>query len=162
MNPRLFTLATLLILSLFALHSSASARPIIKLRDDAPDVMTAAATAAEYNYCPKVSFPDPAHPQAPAGFSWYVQPELGGYSDFFLIDVLHSLNTDWIYKQVICKYAACERYGCPTIVLVTDAQYENPTKPSSEGGQQWSPYGRINDTLICAPQDTEAKHCPYW
>ena len=110
--------------------------------------------------CPAtLSLPDPSAPEAPEGYTFLrapvVRPSYANAS-WYMVDVLHSNSATWLPGHIVCKYAACANYGCPTVALLSNATYTNPAKPD---GASWGNYRSINDTLICAPADHQVSKC---
>ena len=113
----------------------------------------------EIQLCPPLVVTDPLQPVAPANYTFLLKPTLkdGQTGDWYLIDAIHSNNPSWNYQRIVCKYAYCSLYSCPTLTILSDAGFMNPTGPSG----QWGVYMRINETLICAPNDHDVNKCPF-
>lgn len=169
MQPLLCFCCCLLALLLLAVPQLSQANPLLLTEDgfdasgsifDRSLPSPSSAPEATMVYCPDLLIPNPAQPVAPTNYTFLSKPILkpgGNYSAMYLIDAIHSLNPSWFYQRVICKYAACPSYGCATVALLSDAVYTHPDAPQGD----WGKYLRINDTLICAPNDHLTMRCPF-
>jgi hypothetical protein len=117
------------------------------------------ASVDDVEVCPDLVIADPSQPTPPFNYTFLTPPTLkpSFNGSWYLIDAIHSNSPVWFYQRVVCKYAACAGYGCPTIAILSNTSFVNPTQPTG----QWGAYMRINDTLICAPNDHDGNKCPF-
>lgn len=109
--------------------------------------------------CPELILTDPSKPEPPLNYTFLLPPNLKPdfQGSWYMIDVIHSNSEVWYYKHIICKYATCSKYGCPTITILSNGTFNNPLQPKGD----WGTYLRINNTLICAPNDHDVNKCPF-
>lgn len=104
--------------------------------------------------CPPAEGLDPNH--LPAGWSLIVPPIFPGETYVFG-EAVHSLNISFYYKQVICKYQACEiaQPFCPAFGILSDKTYNLPTTKTPP----WHYRSTIGYTLTCRPPGHDTSIC---
>ena len=103
--------------------------------------------------CPSADGLDPRHP--PAGWELQVPPIFEGQTYYF-DEAIHSLNANFYYQQVICKYVACPS-PCPAFSLLSTQTF---TKPDADYAP-WDARSRILNTLTCRPADHSTSRCVF-
>ncbi len=104
--------------------------------------------------CPDIQTFDPLHP--PAGWTLNVPPIIEDQSYYFG-EAIHSLNGSFYFKQVICKYQACDSAFCPAFSLLSKGQYAYPNAKISP----WDVVSRIAYTFTCHPIDHDPSKCNF-
>lgn len=140
-------------------------------------------------YCPTLPnylTPEPLSP-APTGWKYLNEPVNHQYTkniSWYIIDVLYGLadGPAYLQERILCKYAACNNYGCPTLILLTlDNHYYLPNITTTttttttavaaaadetdmeqvDPSSHWYKYSRLNNTYICVPSNKDVTYCPF-
>jgi hypothetical protein len=99
---------------------------------------------------------DPYHPHPPVNWE-ILMPPIVDADNYHFTNATHSLNGNFYYQHVICRYDACGPNGCSMFSLISQKTYEQPYSKAPP----WNERTVLGLTQLCMPPDHNETVCQF-